>query len=145
MSSFCFIMILFWSVRIRKALAISERDGLSHLKSFSLTASACFPLIIDPRKFSSLESSAKATRCLRSTLSDILAAACSRLTSGKQSSQNLRPLSSSRGSMRLSVFPHLEQKSANLPCLPRLSMEPRFGIKESCNQKWDPDPGLEVG
>ena len=82
MSSFCFIMILFWSVRIRSALAISERDGLSHLNSFSLTASACFPLIIDPRRFSSLESSAKATRCLRSTLSDMLAAACSRLTSG---------------------------------------------------------------
>src|SRR5207253_4106156 len=66
MSSFCFIMMLFWSVRIRSALAISERDGLSHLISFSLTASACFPLIIDPRRFSSLESSAKATRCLRS-------------------------------------------------------------------------------
>jgi len=82
MSSFCFIMMLFWSVRIRSALAISERDGLSHLNSFSLTASACFPLIIDPRRFSSLESSAKATRCLRSTLSDMLAAACSRLTSG---------------------------------------------------------------
>src|SRR6267143_1030335 len=82
MSSFCFIMMLFWSVRIRSALAISERDGLSHLKSFSLTARACFPLIIDPRRFSSLESSPKATRCLRSTLSDMLAAACSRLTSG---------------------------------------------------------------
>jgi len=47
--------------------------------------------------------------------------------------------------MRLRVFPHLEQKSANLRCLLRLAIEPRFGIKESCNQKWDRDRGLEVG
>jgi hypothetical protein len=35
--------------------------------------------------------------------------------------------------MRLSVFPHLAQKSAILRCLLRLSVEPRGAIKESCN------------
>ena len=36
--------------------------------------------------------------------------------------------------MRLSVFPHLEQKSANVRCLLRLAIEPLSRIKESCNQ-----------
>src|SRR3989475_11311465 len=93
-SSLCFIMILFWSVRILNALAIRERDGLSHLNSFSLAGKACLPLIMDPRRFSSLSSSAKAARFFRAILSDMLAAACSRLTSAQQSSQNLSPLSS---------------------------------------------------
>jgi hypothetical protein len=37
--------------------------------------------------------------------------------------------------MRLSVFPHLEQKSANLRCLLRSAIEPRGAIKESCNRR----------
>ncbi len=124
-SSFCFMMILFCSVSIRRALAISDRDGLSHLNSVSLEASACFPLIMEPRRFSSLSSSAKATRCFFSNLSEMLWAACSRLTSGKQSSQYRDPLSSSNGSMTLRVFPHLEQNSANVPfqLSPRLHLQ----------------------
>ena len=37
--------------------------------------------------------------------------------------------------MRLRVFPHLEQKSANLCCLLRLAIERFCAIKESCNQR----------
>jgi len=47
--------------------------------------------------------------------------------------------------MRLRVFPHLEQKSANLRCLLRLAMEPRGDIKESCNRQWNGDLQQEVG
>src|SRR2546422_9362260 len=81
-SSFCFIMILFWSVRILNAMAIRERDGLSHMNSISLAAKACLPLIIDQRKCSSLSSSAKEARFFRSILSDMLPAAWSQLESG---------------------------------------------------------------
>ena len=37
--------------------------------------------------------------------------------------------------MRLSVFPHLEQKSAILRCLLQLANEPSGAIKESCNSQ----------
>src|SRR2546427_13274417 len=63
-SSFCFIMILFWSVRILNALAIRGRDGLSHLNSFSLAAKACLPLVMDPQSFSCVSSYSKARPCV---------------------------------------------------------------------------------
>ena len=46
--------------------------------------------------------------------------------------------------MRLRVFPHLEQKSANLRCQLCLAIEPVGAIKESCNQRWNSDPRQEI-
>ena len=74
--------ILFWSVRIRRALAISERDGLSHLNSASLAASPCLPLRIELRMLSLLSSSPNATRFRLSSLSVIEDPTCSLLASG---------------------------------------------------------------